>query len=204
MTTPDLFIIADVIGIAAFAISGLMVGVRHQLDLLGVAIVAALTALGGGILRDALISRTPFAFTEYYPPVTLLIVLTASILLRLYHREEIEHRFIFVLSDTVGLVAFSITGAMLGIEQGLNLFGILILSFLTAVGGGIIRDALLNRVPTILTQDVYGTFALLIALALTLLHLLDILNEYSMLITAILTLILRLLAHRRGWHLPKL
>lgn len=199
-----LFIIADVIGIAAFAISGLMVGVRHKLDLLGIAIVASLTALGGGIIRDALIHRTPFAFTEYYPSITLFFVLAASVILRIYHKQEIEHRFFFVLSDTIGLVAFSITGAMLGIEHELNLFGILILSFLTAVGGGIIRDVMINQVPTILTQDIYGSFAIFVALALTLLHIIGWLNEYSMFAVGVITLFLRLVAYKHQWHLPKL
>ena len=198
------FFVADIIGIAAFTISGMLTGVRHRLDILGIAIVATLTALGGGILRDGLIGRIPFAFSEYYPSLTVLSVLVLSIMLKLYKKEEIERKFIFVLSDTLGLVAFSITGALLGIAKELNIFGVIILGFLTAVGGGIIRDILLNRVPAILTHDVYGTIALLVSLTLALLHLAGILNNYTVFAVGVVTLLLRLIAYKRGWQLPKL
>lgn len=200
----NFFFIADVIGIAAFTISGMLTGVRHQLDILGIAIVATLTALGGGILRDSLIGEMPFAFSEYYPSLTVLTVLTLSILLKLYKKEELERKFLFIISDTLGLVAFSITGALVGIAQDLNVFGVIILGFLTAVGGGIIRDILLNRVPSILTHDVYGTIALLVSLALALLHLLGWLTLVTTVAVGGITLLLRLIAYKRGWQLPKL
>ncbi len=198
------FFVADIIGIAAFTISGMLTGVRHRLDILGIAIVATLTALGGGILRDGLIGRIPFAFSEYYPSLTVLSVLVLSIVLKLYKKEEIERKSVFILSDTLGLVAFSITGALLGIAKELNIFGVIILGFLTAVGGGIIRDILLNRVPAILTHDVYGTIALLVSLTLALLHLAGILNNYTVFAVGVVTLLLRLIAYKRGWQLPKL
>lgn len=200
----NFFFAADIIGIAAFTLSGLLTGVRHKLDLLGIAIVGTLTALGGGIVRDSLIGEIPFAFTEYYPSVTVLSVLCLSIVLKLYTKEEIERKFIFIISDTLGLVAFSITGALVGIAAELNVFGIIILGFLTAVGGGIIRDILLNRVPSILTHDVYGTIALLVSLALALLHLLDWLNLFSTTAVGAITLLLRLVAYKKAWQLPKL
>jgi uncharacterized membrane protein YeiH len=200
----NFFFVADVIGIAAFTISGILTGVRHRLDILGIAIVATLTALGGGILRDTLIGEMPFAFSEYYPSLTVLTVLILAIALKLYRREEIERRFLFIISDTLGLVAFSITGALVGIAQGLNVFGVIILGFLTAVGGGIIRDILLNRVPAVLTQDVYGTIALLVSLSLALLHLAGGLNLYTTVAVGAVTLLLRLIAYKKAWQLPKL
>lgn len=198
------FFVADVIGIASFALSGMLTGVRHRLDILGIAIVATLTALGGGILRDALIGEMPFAFSEYYPSLTVLTVLILAIVLKLYRREEIERRFLFIVSDTLGLVAFSITGALVGIGQDLNIFGVIILGFLTAVGGGIIRDILLNRVPAILTHDIYGTIALLVSLSLALLHLAGWLNIYTTAAVGTATLLLRLIAYKKAWQLPKL
>ncbi len=200
----NLFFFADIIGIAAFALSGMMTGVRHRLDILGIAIVSALTALGGGILRDVLIQRIPFTFTEYYPSLTLLVVFVAAIVLKLYNKEEIERKLIFIISDTLGLIAFSITGALLGISRDLNLFGIVILGFLTAVGGGIVRDVLINRVPSILTTDVYGSVALFVSLLLALLHAAGALNGYSIFAVGSLAALLRLIAYRSQWHLPKL
>jgi len=200
----NFFFVADIIGIAAFTISGMLTGVRHRLDILGIAIVSTLTALGGGMLRDALIGELPFAFSEYYPSLTVLTVLFLAIILKLYQKEEIERKFLFIISDTLGLVAFSITGALVGIAQDLNVFGVIILGFLTAVGGGIIRDILLNRVPAILTHDVYGTIALLVSLSLALLHLAGGLNIYTTAAVGVVTLLLRLIAYKKQWQLPKL
>lgn len=200
----NFFFFADLIGIAAFTISGMLTGVRYKLDILGIAIVSMLTALGGGMVRDGLIGKIPFAFSEYYPSLTVIAVLVLSIVLKLYKKEEIERKFLFVVSDTLGLVAFSITGALVGIAQELNIFGVIILGFLTAVGGGIIRDVLLNRVPSILTHDVYGTIALLVSLALALLHLTGTLNNYTILAVGGTTLVLRLIAYKKAWQLPKL
>lgn len=200
----DLFFIADIIGIIAFAISGFLTGVRHKLDLLGLTIVASLTALGGGIIRDMILGRTPFAFNEYYPAVTVLITITAAFSFRLYRRTELERKWVFVFSDTVGLVAFSITGALLAIGAGLNFFGVIILSFLTAVGGGITRDTLINQVPAILTKDFYGSIALIVALTLVLLDALGLMNDLTILSLAVLTVGLRLIAYKNNWHLPRL
>lgn len=200
----DLFLVADIIGIIAFAISGFLAGVRNGLDLLGLIIVASLTALGGGIIRDLMLDRTPFAFSHYYPALTVMFSVTVALLFRLYRRKEIERKWIFIVSDTVGLVAFSITGALLGIAAGFNFFGIIIVSFLTAIGGGVTRDILINQVPSILTSDFYGTIALIVALLLIILDALAWMNDLSIFIVALFAVILRLMAYRLGWHLPHL
>jgi uncharacterized membrane protein YeiH len=200
----NLFFIADIVGIVAFAISGFLAGVRHKLDLLGITIVASLTALGGGIIRDMILGRTPFAFNEYYPAVTVLITIAAAFSLRLYRRVEIERKWAFVISDTVGLVAFSITGALLAIRADFNFFGVVILSFLTAIGGGVTRDTLINQIPAILTRDFYGSIALIVALALIVLDALEIMNNLTIMAVAVLTVGLRLVAYKNNWHLPKL
>jgi uncharacterized membrane protein YeiH len=199
-----LFLAADVIGITAFAISGFLAGVRHQLDLLGLIIVASLTALGGGIIRDMLLDRTPFAFSEFYPAVTVIVTVTAAIVFKLYRREAIERKWAFVVSDTVGLVAFSITGAMLGIGAEFNFFGVIIVSFLTAIGGGVTRDILINQVPTVLTGGFYGTIALIVALLLIAFHALGMMNNYVISGIALFAVALRLIAYRREWSLPKI
>ena len=199
-----LFLIADVIGIAAFAISGFLAGVRHGLDLLGLIIVASLTALGGGILRDLLLDRTPFAFTEFYPAVTVIVTVTTAIALRLYRREALERKWAFVISDTVGLVAFSITGALLGIRADFNFFGVIIVSFLTAIGGGVTRDILINQVPTVLTGGFYGTVALVVAVLLLIFHGFDVMNGYTIGATAVFAVFLRLIAYHKRWELPKI
>ncbi|MHC3993672.1 trimeric intracellular cation channel family protein [Thiomicrolovo sp. ZZH C-3] len=200
----DFFILADIIGIVAFALSGFLAGVRHRLDLLGLIIVASLTALGGGVIRDLMLDRTPFAFTHYYPAVTVIASVVLALALRLYRRDALERKWLFIISDTVGLVAFSITGALLGIAAEFNFFGVIIVSFLTAIGGGVTRDVLVNTVPAILTSDFYGTIAVIVAVLLILLDAVGWLNDTAVLAVALFATVLRLVAHYRGWHLPHL
>ncbi len=200
----SLFFFADIIGIIAFSLSGFLAGVRHQLDLLGLIIAASLTALGGGIIRDVILGRVPFAFSEYYPVITIMVTVTAALLFKLYHREAIERKWIFVISDTVGLVAFSVTGALLAIGAGYNFFGVIILSFLTAIGGGVSRDILINQVPAVLISDFYGSIALIVAVLLILLNAMDMMNDLSITAVALFAIALRLIAYIRKWELPKL
>ena len=200
----DLFFIADIIGITAFALSGYLVAVRNHLDLLGILIASFLTALGGGIVRDVILNTTPFTFKEYYPATTVLIVLFLAFVFKIYKKKDVERKLFFVISDTIGLVAFSITGALLALEAGFNIFGVIILSFLTAVGGGLTRDILINKVPAVLVSDFYGSIALLVALLLFLVDFLNYLNEVSILFISLFAIGLRLLAYFKGWRLPKI
>nr|WP_321266442.1 TRIC cation channel family protein [uncultured Sulfurimonas sp.] len=201
---PEFFIYADIIGIIAFSISGFLIAIKNSLDILGILIASALTALGGGIIRDAILSSTPFAFTSIYPALTLLCTILFAYLFKLYKKPSLERKWMFVISDTIGLVAFSITGALLAIHADLNFFGVVILSFITAVGGGVTRDVMINQVPTVLISDFYGSIAVIVALLLAALELFNALNEVSISVVAILSIILRLIAFKREWHLPKL
>ena len=201
---PDFFIYADIIGIIAFSISGFLIAIKNDLDILGILIASALTALGGGVIRDVILSSTPFAFSSLYPAMTLLSTILIAYIFKLYKKPSLERKWIFVISDTIGPVAFSITGAILAINAEYNFFGIVILSFITAVGGGVTRDVMINQVPTVLISDFYGSIAVIVALALALLELFDSLNEVGILSVAVLSVILRLIAFKRKWHLPKL
>ncbi len=200
----DIFLLTDIIGIIAFSLSGFLVGVRNRLDLLGIVIAASLTALGGGIIRDTILQRVPFAFSEYYPATALLLTVLIAFAFQYFRSDKIEHKWLFVVSDTIGLVAFSITGALLAIAAGYNVFGIIILSFLTAVGGGVTRDIMINKVPSVLVSNFYGSIALIVALLLASLHYLGLLNNMAVLIVAVISILLRLLAYKNQWHLPKI
>ncbi|WP_321779028.1 trimeric intracellular cation channel family protein [Sulfurimonas sp.] len=201
---PDFFIFADIIGIIAFATSGFLIGVKNKLDILGIFIAAALTALGGGIIRDSILSSTPFAFTSIYPAITLTSTIFIAYIFKIYKKPSLDQKWIFVVSDTIGLVAFSITGALLAINADYNFFGIIVLSFITAVGGGVTRDIMINQVPTVLISDFYGSIAVIVAFTLATLEIVGYLNEMTILVVAIFSILLRLLAFKRHWQLPKL
>ncbi|MDY0123382.1 TRIC cation channel family protein [Sulfurimonas sp.] len=201
---PEYFIFADILGITAFAISGFLIAIKNNLDILGILIAATLTALGGGIVRDAILSTPPFAFTYIHPALTLTITIALVFIFKIYKKDSIERGWIFVVSDTIGLVAFSITGALMAIDAEFNFFGIVILSFITAVGGGVARDIMINQVPAVLISDFYGSIAVIVALILGTLSIFDVVNEFSILTTALFSIALRLLAYNRRWHLPRI
>jgi len=200
----QMLMIADTLGIIAFALSGLFVSTRQKLDILGLFIITFLTALGGGVIRDVLLSKTPTSFINYTPTLLVFSVIIMGILLKLHQKQQIEKHYLFVLFDTLGLVSFAITGALLGIESKFNIFGISFLALISAVGGGVIRDMLLNEVPLMLKSDFYGSIALLIGAGIYLLHTLNILHNLSLLSIFSLGIIVRLIAYHRDWHLPKL
>ncbi len=197
-----MFEIAEYIGIIAFSMSGFFVAIRNNLDLLGVLIATFLTALGGGILRDAIVDKIPFTFTHNYPALIVLIVLILMIIFKVHKRKSIENKAFFILSDSIGLISFSITGAIIAIEHHLNLAGVLSLSFLTAVGGGIARDVIINEVPFVLKTGFYGTIALLIGLVIYLLDIFDFINIFTISTIFVFSIILRLVAFYKKWSIP--
>ncbi len=196
-------IVADIIGLVAFALSGVLISLYKKLDIFGVFFIASLTALGGGVIRDVLAGRVPFAFTHYYPILVVIITVIAALLLK-RHIREIDRKFLFVVFDSIGLCAFSITGSLVGIEVGFNMFGVVILSIATAVGGGLVRDMLLNEVPFILKREIYASVALLTAIAMFVLDRMDLLDTVTLTLLFLGMLFLRLASYKLGYHLPRL
>jgi len=196
--------IADIVGIICFALSGFVIAVHYKLDILGVFISAFLTALGGGMIRDVLANRTPYVFTETLPVILVIATVLISLLLKLHKIDDIEGKTTFILSDAVGLVSFAITGSLIAIDNSFNFLGVLILAFITAVGGGTIRDILINRIPSILVSEFYATVAIIVGLITYILHLFDQISILNLTIVFIFGVALRLLAYYKNWNLPKL
>ena len=196
--------IADIIGIICFALSWFLIAVHYKLDILGVFISSFLTALGGGMIRDALADRTPYVFTTNLPVFLVVATVLIALLFKLHKIDDLEGKTAFIISDAIGLVSFAITGSIIAIQNEFNFLGVLILAFLTAVGGGTIRDILINRVPSILVSEFYATVALIIASIIYVLELLHLRSLPILTIVFIFGVALRLLAYYRNWHLPKL
>ncbi|MBP1679679.1 MAG: putative rane protein [Proteobacteria bacterium] len=196
--------VAEIIGTVAFALSGFYVAVKEKLDLLGVFIASFLTALGGGLVRDMLSDRPPYTFTHLMPTFLVLGVIIFSILFKLHQKDEIEKKFYFIISDTLGLVSFSISGALIGLQAGFNFFGVILLALITAVGGGVVRDILLNRVPLLLTSEFYGTVSLLVGAILFVFAQFDISGYVPLMVVFAFGVALRLLAYYKQWNLPKI
>ena len=197
-----MFEIAEYIGIIAFAMSGFFIATRNKLDFLGVLISVFLTALGGGIIRDVIVDKTPYTFSHNTPALIIVAVMILLVVFKFHKKESIENKPLFILSDSIGLISFSITGALIALEHDLNLTGVLALSFITAVGGGIIRDVIINEIPFVLKTGFYGTIALLIGMILYSLNAYGIMNVLSLSIVFILGVILRLVAYYKKWAIP--
>jgi len=196
--------LADIIGIICFALSGFLIAVHYKLDILGVFISAFLTALGGGMIRDVLANKTPYVFTDTIPVTLVVATVFISLLLKLHKIDDLEGKTAFIISDAVGLVSFAITGSLIAIDNGFNFLGVLILAFITAVGGGTIRDILINRVPSILVSEFYATVAIIVGLITYGLHLLQLQSIFTLILVFIFGVALRLLAYYKDWHLPTL
>lgn len=194
---------ASLAGGIAFAISGYLAGVKKSLDWMGLLILSFLTANGGGILRDVLADRTPVILLSNEPFFIALGVTFLGSLLKLGQRGSVEDRWFFVISDAIGLVAFAITGALIGLAIHAPFFGFITLAFLTATGGAILRDILVNNIPEVLHSGFYGSIAILVALGIYLLQMFGILNSISLLGVFLIGIIIRLVAYYWRWSLPR-
>ena len=196
--------IADLIGIVSFALSGMLIAIRNKLDLLGIILLSFLPALGGGIMRDTIALRLPYSLVNSLPSIVVILTIILAFILKLHKKENIERKNIFIISDSIGLVSFSIAGALVGVELDFNLFGVTILALITATGGGIIRDMIINQVPLILKQDFYGSIAILVGCSIYFFDQFDLINTTAIIVIFVTTLILRIVAYYKQWHLPSI
>lgn len=195
--------VASLAGSIAFALSGFLAGSRKHLDWMGLFILSFLTANGGGILRDVLTGSLPVILRSNEPFLIALGVTLLGALFRLHRKGDIENQWLFVSCDAIGLVAFAITGALIGLAINAPFFGFVMLAFLTATGGAILRDILVNNIPEVLHSGFYGSIAILVAVAIYLLSMFEMLNPISLFGVFITGLIIRLIAYRWRWNLPK-
>jgi len=170
---------------------------------MGVFVLSFLTSSGGGLLRDVLLNTTPAIFTNisvFYIIITIIIVLKTLRSNDLI--DKMEGTFIFRITDTIGLVAFAISGAQTAILYEHSFFGVVIVTFLTSVGGGIVRDILVNEVPEILQKGFYGTVAVLIGVTLYLLNKYGVDKDIAVPSVFAFGLILRYIAITKNLKLP--
>jgi uncharacterized membrane protein YeiH len=200
----SIFFAASTIGTLAFALSGYMQGVRKELDIMGLFIVAFLTANGGGAVRDVLIGGVPNVLKDISAFYLVFIICFFAYLLKLHKYTRLERQLFFVISDSLGLVSFSITGAIIGIENGLSSFGVMVLSIITALGGGVVRDTILGEIPSLFNSEFIGSVALLIAIMLVGLDKYYVLNNITISAVFITGFAIRMIAYKYDWHLPKI
>jgi len=153
-----MFEFLDIIGTFVFAISGALTGWHKKLDLFGVFIIAFVTALGGGTLRDVLIGRTPVGWME---DLTYVYIIGFGFFTTIVLRTKLEKlRISLFLFDTIGLGIFTIIGIEKGIAIGLHPIICIVLGTITASFGGVIRDILCNEIPIIFRKEIYATVSI--------------------------------------------
>jgi len=195
-----ILLVLDLLGVFAFAITGGVLAVRRSLDLFGVLVLATITGLGGGMLRDVLIGAVPPAALQQWPYL-LMPVLAGLVTFRFHLAVSRAERVVNVF-DAAGLGLFCVTGALKALEFGVPGPAAALLGMVTGIGGGIIRDVLAGRVPVVLRSELYATPALAGAAATVAL---DVAQVPLLLVTlppAVLCTGWRMLALRRGWQAP--
>jgi uncharacterized membrane protein YeiH len=192
----------DLLGTVAFAISGVLVAMEKRLDLFGVFIIAFVTAVGGGTLRDLLIGNTPVAWML---ESTYIITIVGTVILAILFREKLKYlRRSLFLFDTLGIGLYT----MVGIEKGLNanLLPVMciILGTITASFGGVIRDILCNEIPVIFRKEIYATACVIGGLSYFLLRNLPLDDEYVYLAAILIVIGIRLVAVKYKIALPSI
>lgn len=205
------FLVCEWLGTAAFAVSGAMVAVDTGMDLFGVIFLAMVTALGGGTLRDVLIGHfPPRMFTNYqYLLLAVFCAVTVFVLADLYKERYVrnEHGIERVnnVFDAIGLGVFAVSGARIGMDAGFmdNAFLVTFLGMTTAVGGGMIRDVLLQRIPFVLNKRVYAVAAIAGAFTYWVIEYVFLNPVLAYAAGWLVTVTLRMLATIYKWNLPR-
>lgn len=201
----------EMVGTVAFAISGAMIAIKKRVDIFGVIVLSAMTALGGGIVRDILIGHLPPAmFSDYRyvlaAVVTSVIVFIAAYIFRdFYRRSESTVDAINNVFDALGLGIFTVMGAKVAIDSGFTVNGILVvcLAVITGVGGGIIRDIMLREIPFVLKKRIYAVASILGGTAYHLMYIHNVNIRLATVIAVLIVFVVRILATVFKLDLPK-
>lgn len=195
-----MFHLLDIIGTMAFAMSGALTAMHKKLDPFGVFIIAFVTAVGGGTLRDVLIGRTPVGWMLDLQYVYVIIF---GFGLAIVFRKKFDKlRTSLFLFDTIGLGVFTLIGLEKGISIGLHPVICIALGTITACFGGVIRDILCTEIPTIFRREIYATICIFGGIVFFALRSLELNQDVLYLTTSIVIISVRLMAVKFKWYLP--
>ncbi|AMA47332.1 trimeric intracellular cation channel family protein [Pseudomonas alabamensis] len=189
------------IAITAEAMTGALSAGRRGMDWFGVVLIACITALGGGSVRDVLLGHYPLTWVKH---PEYLVLTSFAALLTVFIAPLMRHlRSLFLVLDALGLVAFTLIGCMTALEMGQGLLVASISGVITGVFGGILRDIFCNDIPLVFRRELYASVSFAAAwFYLGCVHF-EVSPEQSMLLTLFGGLLIRLLAIRFHWEMPK-
>ena len=198
----SIFYTLDILGTVAFAISGTLVAMHKRLDLFGVFIIAFVTAVGGGTLRDILIDR---ALVSWMKDLNYIYAIIGATIFSILIRKKIDYlRTSLFLFDTIGLGIFTIVGTEIGVQHQLHPVITVILGTLTATFGGVLRDILCNEIPVIFKKEIYALACIAGAITFIILSYLEINTNTNYIITTLIVIVIRLVAVKFKLSLPTL
>ena len=198
----DLIYILDIVGTFAFAISGALVASDKKFDLFGVIIIAFVTAVGGGMLRDILMNAHPINwFGDLNYVWTILIAVIFTMIFKSKIAPLSKTMFLF---DTIGIGVFTLIGVQKGFSYNLHPFVAIIMGMISSVFGGVLRDILTNKVPLIFKKEIYASAGLIGGLVFWLSNYFQVSQLFQFFITLFSVILVRSIAVKFHLELPKI
>ena len=198
----ELIYFIDILGTFAFAISGALVASDKKFDLFGVIIIAFVTAVGGGMLRDVLMNAHPI---NWIGDLNYLYTILAAVIFTFLFKSKIAHlsktMFLF---DTIGISVFTLLGLKKGLSYNLHPIIALIMGMISAVFGGVLRDVLTNKIPLIFEKEIYASACLAGGITYLILGYFQIYENIIFILAASVIVIIRVIAVKFHLQLPKI
>ncbi|WP_027910853.1 trimeric intracellular cation channel family protein [Pseudomonas sp. URMO17WK12:I4] len=201
MSTSQLFYLADLFGVAVFAITGALMAGRKSMDLFGVLVIAIITALGGGTLRDVILDNHPVSWirNDTYILVATVAALGTVVWVRM---TRPIHEKGLLIADAFGLAVFTVIGTEVALQYAMPSSTAVIMGIMTGVAGGVMRDVICNEIPLIFKKEIYATACLAGAVTFVLLRMLETPHWLDTGLAMLVVLGIRLAAIRWRFSLP--
>lgn len=197
----NLFLVIDILGTIAFAVSGALTAMKMKLDVFGIFIIGFVTAVGGGTLRDVLID----ANITWMRNLTFVYVIAIAVILAIIFRKKLGYvRRSLFLFDTIGLALYTVVGVEKGIAADFPALVCIALGTMSACFGGVIRDILCNEIPVIFRKNIYATACILGGVVYFILMKTKLSSDVIVIITGSVVISVRLLAVTFDWSLPSI
>ncbi|HXU96217.1 MAG TPA: trimeric intracellular cation channel family protein [Candidatus Nitrosotalea sp.] len=195
-------LILDLFGTMAFAVTGAFKAIEHKADIVGIIILATITGVAGGTVRDIILGHfPPHSISD--PSYVIITTITGIVIFFLYPKMQ-KHWNLFLKFDALGLGVFTAIGATLAYQLfGMNFLVMALAGMLTAVGGGILRDMFVNEIPMVFVKELYASASFLGVVVFFIVLEIGFQIEVATIGSIVVTTVLRLVAMKYNWNLPK-
>ena len=198
----QVFTVIDILGTVAFSISGVLTAMHKKMDPFGILIIATVTSVGGGTLRDVLVGKLP---VSWMLDMTFIYVIILTSIFAVLFRSKLKYfRRSLFLFDTIGIALYTTTGVQIGIGAGLNPLICVALGMMSACFGGVLRDILCNEIPIIFRKEIYATACMLGGAMFIALISFHVDSTTAVIISGLVVVVIRVLAVVYKLQLPSL